>query len=233
MNRDFTRQFERLGYCVVPTLADHARITSLIGAIETGPVSRVKREGQTYGARNLLRLPDVRAFATSPEIASHLLPLLGRDFLPVRGIFFDKTRTANWPVLWHQDLSVAVCKHRESAGWTNWSVKRGVPHAQPPPEILDRMVTVRLHLDDCPAENGALRVIGGSHRMGVLTREKITAVTSQSGETITAKPGDALFMRPLLLHASASSRMPGHRRVLHLEFAPADLLPEGLEWALA
>ena len=94
------------------------------------------------------------------------------------------------------------------------------------------MVTVRLHLDNCPAENGALRVIGGSHRTGALPRDQITAITAQGGETVAAKLGDALFMRPLLLHASASSQVPGHRRVLHLEFAPADLLPQGLEWAL-
>jgi hypothetical protein len=36
-------------------------------------------------------------------------------------------------------------------------------------------------------------------------------------------------MRPLLLHASASARVPGHRRVIHLEYA-AESLPDGLEW---
>ena len=36
-------------------------------------------------------------------------------------------------------------------------------------------------------------------------------------------------MRPLLLHASASGTAPGHRRVVHLEYA-AEPLPGGLEW---
>jgi ectoine hydroxylase-related dioxygenase (phytanoyl-CoA dioxygenase family) len=43
--------------------------------------------------------------------------------------------------------------------------------------------------------------------------------------------GDALVMRPLLLHASSPARKPDHRRVIHLEFAPANLLPAGLSWA--
>jgi len=45
---------------------------------------------------------------------------------------------------------------------------------------------------------------------------------------LTAR-GGALLMRPLLLHASSPARVPGHRRVLHLEFA-AEPLPAGLEW---
>ncbi len=36
-------------------------------------------------------------------------------------------------------------------------------------------------------------------------------------------------MRPLLLHASASGTNPGHRRVIHLEYAAVSL-PGGLEW---
>jgi ectoine hydroxylase-related dioxygenase (phytanoyl-CoA dioxygenase family) len=43
--------------------------------------------------------------------------------------------------------------------------------------------------------------------------------------------GDALVMRPLLLHASSPSRKPDHRRVIHLEFAAEDLLPPSMKWA--
>jgi hypothetical protein len=38
-------------------------------------------------------------------------------------------------------------------------------------------------------------------------------------------------MRPLLLHASFPAKSPAHRRVLHVEWAPADLLAgTGLAW---
>lgn len=36
-------------------------------------------------------------------------------------------------------------------------------------------------------------------------------------------------MRPLLLHASSPAASPGHRRVLHVEYAAAGL-PGGLQW---
>jgi len=41
--------------------------------------------------------------------------------------------------------------------------------------------------------------------------------------------GGLLLMRPLLLHASSPARRPGHRRVIHLEYA-AGGLPGGLSW---
>ncbi len=41
--------------------------------------------------------------------------------------------------------------------------------------------------------------------------------------------GGALLMRPLLLHASSPATGPGHRRVLHIEYASGPL-PGGLKW---
>jgi hypothetical protein len=37
-------------------------------------------------------------------------------------------------------------------------------------------------------------------------------------------------MRPLLLHASSAASAPGHRRVIHIEYAAGNL-PGGLAWA--
>ena len=44
-----------------------------------------------------------------------------------------------------------------------------------------------------------------------------------------AQRGDLLLMRPLMLHASSLAAIPGHRRVLHLEFCATEL-PYDLEW---
>jgi ectoine hydroxylase-related dioxygenase (phytanoyl-CoA dioxygenase family) len=197
-----------------------------------GELARAERDGQTYGVRNLLHIAPVREVIAMPKIVSCLMPLLGPGFRAVRGLFFDKTAKANWPVLWHQDLTLALRERRDLQGWTNWTVKRGVTHAQPPPEILNRMVTMRLHLDDCPVENGALRIVSGSHGEGLLSRDTIQDA-AKAAESIAAKAGEALFMRPLLLHASSPAQTPSHRRVLHLEFAPANLLPPELAWAEA
>jgi ectoine hydroxylase-related dioxygenase (phytanoyl-CoA dioxygenase family) len=224
----------RDGFVMVPALVVPAEIAALIAALETADMARAERNGQTFGARNLLDLAEVRAIAQSRELSALLTPLLGPGHRVVRGLFFDKTAGANWPVLWHQDLSLAVQERREHPGWNNWSVKRGVLHVQPPAHILARMVTMRLHLDDCDAQNGPLRVIAGSHADGILSRDAIRRRTEgNDDQVVLAKAGDALFMRPLILHASSPAARPRHRRVLHLEFAPANLLPENMTWAVA
>jgi ectoine hydroxylase-related dioxygenase (phytanoyl-CoA dioxygenase family) len=228
---DFMAELETQGFCLVAGVAHGAQIQALKSALTERDLARAERDGQTYGARNLLHLVEVVAVAAGGKVAACLQPLLGHGFRLVRGLFFDKTPNANWPVTWHQDLSLAIQQRRDLPGWAKWTVKRGVVHVQPPAEILGRMVTMRLHLDDCPAENGPLRVVRGSHRHGVLTRDQIRARALEPAQTIIAGAGDALFMRPLLLHASSPAQAPSHRRVLHLEFAPSDLLPEELRWA--
>ena len=228
---DFMAQIERLGFCLVPRVIDTAQIAALKDALARSELVGAERDGQTYGARDLLRLTQVREMAAAGGIIPHLLSLLGPGFQVVRGLFFDKTPSANWPVQWHQDLSLAVRERKDLPGWSNWTVKQGVAHVQAPAEVLGRMVTVRLHLDDCPSENGALKIVPGSHRFGLLARSEIPADTQKVAESVPAAAGDALFMRPLILHASSRAEAPSHRRVLHLEYAPAGLLPAPLAWA--
>jgi ectoine hydroxylase-related dioxygenase (phytanoyl-CoA dioxygenase family) len=230
---DIAAEIEEHGFYLARKISDADEIDRLKMALAHSEIARAERFGQTYGARNLLHLADVRAAAANPKITAYLQTLLGPAFQVVRGIFFDKTERANWPVPWHQDLSLAVRERCDLPGWSNWTVKRGVTHVQPPSEILSRMVTIRLHLDDCPSSNGPLRVIPGSHRQGVLRRGEIAVETHNPAAPVVANAGDALFMRPLILHASSPAQTPGHRRVLHLEFAPTGLLPRGLDWAEA
>lgn len=154
---------------------------------------------------------------------------LGKKAFAVRAIFFDKTATTNWRVPWHQDLTIAVAKQIETPGFDGWSIKEGVQHVQPPREILESMAAIRLHLDDCGADNGALKVVPGSHTLGRIDAASAAARAQMSATICEARKGDALLMRPLLLHSSSPSTNPNHRRVLHIEYATQDL-PNGLEW---
>ncbi|HEX2855590.1 MAG TPA: phytanoyl-CoA dioxygenase family protein [Opitutaceae bacterium] len=182
------------------------------------------------GLRNLLQHSNaVRALAHSPAVRDLLVQLDGENARPVRAVFFDKNPAHNWKVPWHQDLTIAVAERREVPGFKAWSVKDGVLHVQPPAELLARMITLRIHLDDCDARNGPLRVIPGSHRGGRLHAAEIARLT-QAAETVCCAPrGAAIAMRPLVLHASSPAAAPSHRRVIHLEFSP-DELPGGLAW---
>jgi ectoine hydroxylase-related dioxygenase (phytanoyl-CoA dioxygenase family) len=101
---------------------------------------------------------------------------------------------------------------------------------QPPVSVLADLLAVRVHLDDCRANNGPLRVIPGSHRHGRLTSADARTHRSAAGEiACTARRGTALLMRPLLLHASSKATMDVPRRVLHFVFGPP-VLPHGLQW---
>jgi ectoine hydroxylase-related dioxygenase (phytanoyl-CoA dioxygenase family) len=184
------------------------------------------------GIRNVLRgVPEALALAASPAVRGLAERVLGPACFAVRGILFDKTPAANWKVVWHQDLTIAVASRQEAVGFGPWTIKEGVLHVQAPTELLERMVALRIHLDDCTSENGPLRVIPGSHLSGRLTAQGIEAWRKRvPDQECMAAAGDVILMRPLLLHASATAIRPRRRRVLHLEFAAEDL-QSNLEWA--
>ena len=228
---EFAERLAGDGYCLVREVVDAVRIGHLRAAVERSGFARSARSGEVYGARNIFDQPLIAELARHESLLALVRPLIGDEVRPVRGIFFDKTPGANWPVAWHQDLTLAVAERHAVAGWTNWSVKAGVPHVQPPVDVLERMVTLRLQLDDCGEENGPLRVLPGTHRMGRIGAERIAALRAEIAEAVCVAPsGSALVFKPLLLHASSPAKAPAHRRVLHIEYAPEDLLPAGLRW---
>ncbi len=224
----------RDGFAVVPGVlgaAGSGALAEALAAASDG--SSLRSGGEAYAVRNLLDVPAVRALAGSAGVRALVEPALGPGCFAVRGILFDKTPAANWRVPWHQDITIAVRARHEVPGYSPWSRKAGVVHVQAPAAVLARMLTVRLHLDACDATNGPLRVLPGSHCAGLLSRDAIRRWREATAPVTCAVPrGGALLMRPLLLHASGPATNPGHRRVVHLEFA-ADPLPAGLEWHCA
>lgn len=184
---------------------------------ELGPILGAGRRLEAFSPPRLLFDLAANYFPNSPRA--------------VRAIFFDKSPETNWLVTWHQDLTIAVREKREVDGFGPWSMKDGLPHVQPPAELLERMLTLRLHLDDADGENGALRVLPGTHALGKLDAERIQMLRADVSEQLcAARAGDVLLMRPLLLHASGKSTCERRRRILHVEFADF-ALPSGLEWA--
>ncbi len=214
-------QIERDGFALVPAVLSEKECETLIDFL--GPASGA-------GRRGLLAEPAVAELARSSRLLDLVRPYTGGEPFPVRVIYFDKSPDGNWLVSWHQDLTIALHEQVETPGFGPWSVKEGIPHVHPPAELLERMLTVRLHLDPADKSNGALRVLPGSHREGRLANAEIQAWRGRVGEvTCAATCGEALLMRPLILHASGRSTSPRHRRVLHLEYA-AFSLPPGLHW---
>ena len=205
-------------------------MSGVVGTAEQRELLDVLGTVSGAGRRGLLALPAVAGWARSPRLLALVRPHVAREPFPVRAIFFDKSPEANWLVSWHQDLTLALRSRVEAPGFGPWSVKDGVPHVQPPVELLEQMLTVRLHLDDADESNGALRVLPGSHRLGRLTPAQVQEQRARQADVLcTVAAGDALLMRPLLLHASGRSTSQRHRRVLHIEYA-SFALPDGLHW---
>ncbi|HLL13620.1 MAG TPA: phytanoyl-CoA dioxygenase family protein [Pyrinomonadaceae bacterium] len=233
--KDVAAAVAREGFAVVPGVIDEAQIARALSALERAQHSAGvrRRRGGAYAIRNLLdAVPELGELIDAACLRPLAARVLGAQPFVVRSILFDKTPEANWKVAWHQDLSIAVRARRDAEGFGGWSEKAGVAHVQPPAEILERMLTVRLHLDASEEANAPLRVVPGSHLRGRLSAEEIARVRKHAAVVSCLVPrGGALLMRPLLLHASSASRNPErHRRVVHLEFAAGEL-PAGLEWS--
>jgi len=178
-----------------------------------------------YGRPDLARL-----LAADAPIGAIAAGALGPTCFPVRAILFDKSAAANWALGWHQDRTIAVRERKPVAGFGPWTVKSGITHVAPPVAILERMVTLRLHMDPVPALNAPLLVARGSHRLGMVAETEIDRLVGQA-ELIAclADRGDAWLYRTLILHASAAAAEPRRRRVLQVDYA-ARALPEGLEF---
>jgi hypothetical protein len=175
--------------------------------------------------------PEVRAaLAPGGSIGRCAAAILGAAARPVRAILFDKTADNNWAVPWHQDRTIAVRERQEVDGFGPWSVKAGVVHVEPPFDIIENMITIRAHLDDCPDDNAPLLVVPGSHRLGRVAAGDTAAVAHAHGHAACrAMAGDLWIYATSIVHASERARNPRRRRVLQVDYADSEL-PGGLQW---
>ena len=172
--------------------------------------------------------PHLSAKGCIGSIAASVVP----DARPVRAVAFDKSPGVNWALGWHQDRTIALRQRCEVPGFSPWTCKAGVPHAEPPFALIAAMVTLRIHLDYVDEENAPLRIALGSHEEGLVAQSEIPAVLARGAEAVClARPGDVWAYRTPILHASERSRSGARRRVLQVDYS-ADRLPPPLEWAL-
>jgi hypothetical protein len=219
-------EFKRSGYFVVPSVIDEVmnqRLRAFVGGIATGGA----------GSRRLLDETWCAHLAGALRNDARIRSLLPRNAVAVQCTLFDKSPAKNWLVSLHQDWSIPVASRVDDPGLSGWSQKEGQLYVQPPVSVLEGLVAVRVHIDDCTAEDGALRVVPGSHLQGRVDQAKAESLREQHGETVVpVGRGGALVMRPLILHASSKAIAPAARRVLHFVFGPTSL-PLGLEWQWA
>ncbi len=155
---------------------------------------------------------------------------LGPAASPVRALLFNKTAHQNWSLGWHQDRTIAVAERIDTPGFANWTVKSGIQHVEPPFDLLERMLTLRVHLDPVGPTNAPLLVAPGSHRLGRIAEGEAAGVVDRLGvQVCLAERGDVWLYATAILHASEAATIPGSRRVLQVDYS-ADRLPGGLAW---
>ncbi len=186
-------QFASAGVAVI----EHALAARDLAAMDA---AFPKLGERTAGASADAFTPKAREwFATHASLLELGGRLLGAPAQLTRLQAFDTSLAANWFVPWHQDRAEDG-REREVA-------------------LLRRTVALRVHLDDCDDSNGPIEVIPGSHVHGRLDADTIAAIVAKAPTRLClAVRGDIVAMRPMLLHRSQRARIPGARRVVHLEF---------------
>lgn len=203
----------RDGFAILPRIVAASSCDALVDDLEALPLSGA-------GSRRLLSVVGIaslgRFLASHPSIAGLLAP----GAQAVQCTLFSKSDTSAWSVTPHQDLSIPVRERHDLAGWSGWSHKEGMWFAQPPVEVLEQFVAVRLQLDDNAAETGPLEVVPGTHRMGRLPSEAVREASASCKVPCVVERGGVVVLRPLLVHSSAKGRTAGRRRVLHFLYGP-------------
>ena len=189
-----------------------------------------RKSSNLFAIRQFLKeVPGVSDTIFNDNLKTLLKKLLGDIYFVAKSIYFDKPQTSNWYVSYHQDLTISVDKKLELAGFKFWTIKQNQFAVQPPLDILQNVVTVRIHLDKTNENNGALKVVPKSHLKGIYRPETIDWAI-ESEVSCNVSKGGIMLMKPLLLHSSGRTTNYKQRRVIHIEFSNQEL-PTQLNWA--
>ena len=215
--------FLRDGFAVIPTVLDESQCDAITASV--GPYG-----SDSPGTRSLLTHDWCRALASMLRAHPGIGTLIPASHVAVQCTYFEKSTDNNWLVPIHQDLSIPVCERVEHPELRGWSEKEGTRFVQPPAELLETLVAVRIHLDPCLEDDGPLQFVPATHTRGRIDAAEASRLRQDGPLVMCAVDrGGALAMRPLALHASSKATGTSRRRVLHFVFGPAEL-PYGLQW---
>ncbi|WP_338815461.1 phytanoyl-CoA dioxygenase family protein (plasmid) [Bernardetia sp. Wsw4-3y2] len=230
--KTYIKELSENGFTVLPTIYSSdeiEKITAFIDKIDTSR-STVRKSVDLFAIRQFLKeSPEVSNLIFTKKLKSILQELGGNDFFVIKSIYFDKPQNSNWYVSYHQDLTISVDEKLELEGFNYWTVKQNQFAVQPPLQILENIITIRIHLDKTDENNGALRVIPKSHLKKIYKPQNIDWEVET--ETICdVEKGGIMIMKPLLLHSSKRTTNDKKRRVIHIEFSNQEL-PKELNWS--
>lgn len=231
INMKYTATFSENGYAILDQIYTDTEIENMISCIETAASKNQLAESSKhlFAIRRVVeKIPQLKPIIFNTNLKTILQNVFQTDCFLTKAIYFDKPSASNWFVAYHQDLSISVTEKNTLPNYSNWTFKKGQYGVQPPIEILEDIVTVRIHLDHTTKENGALKVVPTSHTKGIYRPETIDR-TKEKEAICEVQKGGVMLMKPLTLHASGKTTNHKKRRVLHLEFS-TKLLDKPLQW---
>lgn len=210
LDPDAVAGFRRNGYVRSDSLFSEDEIRILIDAVETGArvAENTRATEDASGRASKLSIwhelgDDIwTAVSTCPRIVNNIRILLGEEaaFFHGKVMFKDAHEGGAWE--WHQDYG-----YWYSQGF-----------------VFPRMISAFIALDECTRENGCLRVLRGSHRLGRLDHVRVGTQTGADPARIAEieplfdcincvmSPGSVLFFDCNLLHSSTPNTSSRHRR---------------------
>jgi len=217
------------GFSIVQHFFDDSYIDEVIKELEEHEAFQY--DNKVASSTNLLlSIPFLNNLAHSRQLTTNVEEVLGNNSFPLNAFVLDKTQSNNWELDWHQDLQVAVKNKIETTGYNNWSVECGIVHVIPPRDVLAKLISVRIHLDDCCIDNGAILVAPKSHQYGIVrNRKEIEEVISGHTVCCEVERGGVMFLSSLLLHKSPYAITNKRRRILQIDYAGTEL-SNGLQW---
>ncbi len=176
--------------------------------------------------------PVLQALKQTEGFLEAIALVLGEEAIVTRTLLLQKSRKVNWPLAWHQDVTILTKVSAEiPAGFGPVTYKNGLPHVTATEQFLAGMASVRIHLDDADKDSGALEIIPGSHKEGrIPPRTMEQEIMDTEPAYVPALAGEVHIFRPLLIHRSGKVKGDVIRRVIQLEMTPKAILPKPLEW---
>jgi len=223
---------QKEGFTIIEEVYSNAEIDQLLYIInDANSTNKTFRKAKDiFAIRQVLKeIPGLTPIIFNERLLEIIQTRFGKNYFVVKSIYFDKPASSNWYVAYHQDLTISVNEKSPVEGYFNWTKKHDQFAVQPPTELLENIFTIRIHLDDTDAENGALNVIPQSHSKGIIRPETIQ-LDRESEFSCAVPKGGIMIMKPLLLHSSGRTTNDKQRRVIHIEFSNQEL-PEGLNWS--
>ncbi|MEW7292858.1 phytanoyl-CoA dioxygenase family protein [Aquimarina sp. 2304DJ70-9] len=224
-------ELDENGYSVLSDLYSDNEISQILACIENTEQdgNSFMKTKDLFAIRQLIKnVPELSDLLFNKKLTELLTDLSESKYFLTKAIYFDKPSESNWFVAYHQDLSISVDKKVELKNYSNWTFKKRQYGVQPPIEILQDTITIRIHLDKTDKNNGALKVIPKSHLKGIV-RADSKDWNIENEFVCEVEKGGAMLMKPLTLHASNRTTNGKKRRVIHLEFNMHNLT-EPLNW---